>query len=328
MSTRSDAAILRLGTISLVILVVAMAAAFNLQKFPGFRGHSYHAELRDASGLRKGHMVQIAGTRVGRVSSLVIEKDRVVAEFDIDPGVEFGTATTASVEVLNLLGEKYLELQPAGQGQLEAGGTIPLERTASAYDIVGVLGDLTTTTEEIDTQRLEKAFGVLTTTLDSSDEEIEASFTGLSRLSRTIASRDRELAGLLTSAESVSGLLAERRTDLVALMKDSSLVFAELDKRREAIHTLLVHAETLARELKGLAKDNEKEIGPALEQLAVTTSMLKAKRKELRQTAAAMGPYVDILGNIVGTGPWFDAYLVNLAGLAGEFVPTTRGQAR
>jgi phospholipid/cholesterol/gamma-HCH transport system substrate-binding protein len=311
--------------ISLAVLVVLMVAAFNLQKFPGFRGTTYHAELADASGLRKGQMVQIAGTRVGRVSSLRIEDDKVVAEFDVDPGVEFGPETGASVEVLNLLGEKYLELQPAGSGQMEDGGTIPLERTAAAYDIVGVLGDLTTTTEQIDDERLQEAFAAISETLNSSSTEIESSFTGLSRLSRTIASRDRELAGLLDSAESVSGLLAERRTDLVALMKDSSLVFDELDKRRAAIDRLLRNARALAVQLKGLAEDNEDEIGPALEQLAVTTTMLKAKKKELRQTAAAMGPYVDILGIIVGTGPWFDAYLANLVGLAsGEFAPGGR----
>ncbi len=27
---------------------------------------------------------------------------------------------------------------------------------------------------------------------------------------------------------------------------------------------------------------------------------------------AALGPYVSILGNIIGTGPWFDAYIQNL----------------
>lgn len=323
---RSDAAVLRLGVITLVVLLVVMAAAFNLQKFPGFRGTTYHAEFADASGLRKGQMVQIAGQRVGRVSRLAIHRDRVVATFDIDPGVEFGPRSRASVEVLNLLGEKYLEIQPEGAGQLEAEGTIPMARTEAAYDIVGVLGDLTTTTERIDRKRLEEAFGVLAETLNSADSEIQASFTGLSRLSRTIASRDAKLAGLLDSAESVTGLLNERRTDLVALMKDSSRVFDELDRRREAIHALLVHTRQLATQLEGLARDNEAQLRPALDQLAVTTQMLRAKKQELRKTAAAMGPYADILGNIIGTGPWFDAYLANLVGIgAGEFVPGTRG---
>jgi phospholipid/cholesterol/gamma-HCH transport system substrate-binding protein len=35
-----------------------------------------------------------------------------------------------------------------------------------------------------------------------------------------------------------------------------------------------------------------------------------------------LGPFVSILGNIVGSGPWFDAILPNFLGLfAGEFVP-------
>lgn len=326
---RSDGAVLRLGAITLVILLVVMAAAFNLQKFPGFRGEAYHAEFADASGLRTGQMVQIAGQRVGRVSELEIHSDRVVATFDIDPGVEFGPSSRASVEVLNLLGEKYLEIQPRGTGQMEAGGTIPLDRTEAAYDIVGVLGDLTQTTEAIDKKRLEQAFGVLADTLDSADGEIQDSFTGLSRLSRTIASRDRKLAGLLDSAQSVSRLLNARRGDLVTLMKQSSPVFDELDRRREAIHTLLVHTRELATQLEGLARDNEEQLRPTLDQLAVTTRMLRDKKQQLRRTAAAMGPYVNILGNIIGTGPWFDAYLANLVGLgAGEFVPGVRGGGR
>ena len=35
---------------------------------------------------------------------------------------------------------------PAGSGQLGEGDTIPKDRTSSAYDIVGVFSDLTTTT--------------------------------------------------------------------------------------------------------------------------------------------------------------------------------------
>ena len=67
MARHTQGSILRLGAVSLVVLLVVMAAAFNLQKFPGFKGTDYHVQLADASGLHKGNMVQIAGIRVGRV---------------------------------------------------------------------------------------------------------------------------------------------------------------------------------------------------------------------------------------------------------------------
>ena len=35
------------------------------------------------------------------------------------------------------------------------------------------------------------------------------------------------------------------------------------------------------------------------------------------------GPYVNILGNVIGTGPWFDAYVPNMLSplIPGEFDP-------
>lgn len=325
MARRSERRILRLGATTLVLLALVMAAAFNLQNFPGFKGTTYRAEFADASGLRPGQMVQVAGLRVGKVGDLALEDGRVVVEFDVDPGVELGPETSASVEVLNLLGEKYLELQPAGDGLLAEGATIPLERTRAAYDIVGVLGDLTETTEQIDTAQLSTALDTVAATLDQAGPEIRGAFDGLSRLSRTLNSRDEELERLLTRADSVTAVLAERRTDLVALFRSSSLVFDELDRRREAINDLLVGARTVATELRGVAEDNRAELAPALEQLSVVTDMLVEKKQQVRATAAAVGPYADILGNIVGTGPWFDAYLVNLGGIpTGEFLPGPR----
>ncbi len=112
----SDGAILRLGAYTLVIMLIVMAAAFNLSKFPGFGGKVYHAEFTDASGLHPGNMVQIAGIRAGRVESISLEKNKVLVDFRVKNGYHFGNQSKASVEVLNLLGEKYLDLNPPAAG--------------------------------------------------------------------------------------------------------------------------------------------------------------------------------------------------------------------
>lgn len=316
----SEAKILRLGAITLVIGLLIIAAAFNLSKFPGFSGSTYQAELKDASGLKKGNMVQVGGIRVGRVQSLDLEGNKVVVSFEVENGVEFGNKSEASVEVLNLLGEKYLELTPAGPGQLATDDRIPVERTDAAYDIVGVLGDLTGTTERIDTGQLKKALNTLGDTIEASGPEMEGAFRGIARLSESLSGRDEELQTLLEGSSSVSRILDERSKDIVKLMDRADLVFKELRSRKAAVHRLLVNARVLARELRGVAKENQEEIGPAMDELEGVLDFLTRKEKELKDTLAAYGPYADILGNIIGTGPWFDAYVVNLAGIAtGEF---------
>jgi phospholipid/cholesterol/gamma-HCH transport system substrate-binding protein len=322
----SDAKILRLGAITLVLMLLVMAAAFNLSKFPGFGGGLYRAEFKDASGLHQGNMVQVAGMRVGRVKEIELETNKVLVTFEVDHGVEFGNESRASVEVLNLLGEKYLELSPAGSGQLGEDDVIPVDRTQSAYDIVGVFGDLTTTTERIDTAQLQKALNVVSDTMDAAGPDIQASMQGISRLSKTVASRDQEIQSLLASSRSVSQVLADRSQDIVQLMDRSDLVFQELQKRKAAIHRLLVNARILADELRGLAEDNQAQIGPALREVDDLMDLLISKEKELKATLAAVGPYASILGNIIGTGPWFDAYVFNLAAIpTGEFQPGLLG---
>lgn len=324
MARHSDRAILRLGTIALAVLVLVGAAAFNLQKFPGFRGTGYHADFTDANGLSRGDMVQISGVRVGRVNSITIHGDHVTVNFDVH-GADFGTETTASVEVLNLLGTKYLNLTPAGPGQLRSGGTIPIERTRTTYDVVSTLDQLTTTTEQLDTDQLATALHTLAGTLDASAPEVHQSFEGISRLSASIATRNREVAQLIQHANGVTKLLAERKGDLVTLMKQGDLVFQELQARKEAIHRLLVGARQLSVALKGIADDNRAEIGAALSDLHEVTSNLRRQRDKIQATIHYLGPYASVLINVLGTGPWFDAYVPNLTGMVtGEFVPGRR----
>lgn len=314
----SDARVLRLGAITLVVMALVSAATFNLSKFPGFRGTTYYAEFSDASGIRKGNIVQVGGIRVGRVTQVSLDGPQVKVKFEVDGDVDFGPDSTASIEVLNLLGEKYLNLEPAGDGQMASGATIPIDHTEAAYDIVGVFGDLTTTTEQIDTKQLSKALDIVAGTLDDAAPAVRTAFDGIARLSRSVSQRDDEIQNLFSSTEQVSGVLEKRSEDIVDLMQHSDLVFKELEKRRAAVHRLLIGARTLADELRGVAEDNAAQIGPALSEVRDLLGVLVERKDQLEDTLKALGPYVEILSNIIGTGPWFDAMAANMTILPAE----------
>jgi phospholipid/cholesterol/gamma-HCH transport system substrate-binding protein len=311
MARHSENSILRLGTVSLVVLLVVMAAAFNLQKFPGFKGTSYHVQLADASGLHRGNMVQIAGVRVGRINALHINGDHITVDFDVK-GAKMGERTQASVQVLNLLGEKYLQIDPKGSGEMKGGSTIPESRTYGGYDIVSTLSELTTRTEQINIPQVSKALTTLGDTLNAASPHVQDTFTGISRVSKAIATRNESIQQLLDHADNVTKLLSERRGDLVTLMKQGDLVFQELIQRRDAIHSLLVNANKLAVNLRGLATDNQAQIKDALKQLDTALTFLRGRKTQLDAALKNLGPYASILINVIGTGPWFDAYVPNV----------------
>lgn len=328
MARRTPASLTRLGLGCLLVLVLALVAAFNLGKFPGFRGTTYHADFTDASGLHVGDPVEVAGIRVGRVDGIDIQGAHIVVNFDVH-GADLGPDTTASIEVFNLLGEKYLDLVPKGPGELADGGTIPLGRTTAGYDIVGTLSELTNTTERINTPQLSHSLKVLAGTINAASPQVRGSFRGLADLSQTIASRDHQIGALLTHAQHVTQLINARKGDLVALMKEGDQIFTELIRRRSDIHALLVNARTLAAQLQGVVHDNQGQVGAALQQLHIALKFLNARKDELNRTIHNYVPYASILINIIGSGPWFDAYLPNLPDIftgpaTGEFKPGHR----
>jgi len=181
---------------------------------------------------------------------------------------------------------------------------------------------LTTQTEQTDREQLTKALGTLGETLDAAAPEAKQSLIGLARLSDPIASRDAEISDLLTRANGVLETLDSRKGDLVKLMGQADLIFDELQARKEAIHNLLVDANQLVEQLEGVVKDNKAQLKPALDSLQETLDFLTAREDQIEGLLRDYGPYVNILGNIVGSGPWFDAYVPNITDVfTGEFLP-------
>ncbi|GAB2860234.1 MCE family protein [Streptomyces deserti] len=312
------------GAAGLTTLALLTVAAFNADDLPVIGGgETYSAAFSEAGGLKPGDEVRIAGVKVGKVETVDLDGDHVKVTFKLKDDPEFGTRTGASIRVKTILGAKYLALHPKGPGQLKPGSEIPLRRTVPAYDVVQAFSDLTTTTEEVDTERLAKALDTLSTTFQDSPAEVRASIKGLSRISRTVASRDKALGELLDHANGVTGVLAERSSDFSALVKDGNQLFQEISKRRKAIHKLLKTSAALGIELSGLVEDNRKEIGPALKNLNTFVKMLERNQASLDRSVKLLAPYVRVFTNTLGNGRWFDSYIQNM--VATPVVPRTGG---
>jgi phospholipid/cholesterol/gamma-HCH transport system substrate-binding protein len=89
-------------------------------------GYTLHAQFTSVSGLRAGAEVEIAGVRVGRVSSIALDKDTPNANIllHIQQGVTVCDDAIASIKTSGLIGDKYVSISPGGGDPLENGGTI------------------------------------------------------------------------------------------------------------------------------------------------------------------------------------------------------------
>ena len=75
---------------------------------------SYQAVFTDVTGLTVGDDVDIAGVRVGDVTSISIyQRNLALVGFAIQQGRTLPASATATIKYLNLVGQRYIEL---GQG--------------------------------------------------------------------------------------------------------------------------------------------------------------------------------------------------------------------
>jgi phospholipid/cholesterol/gamma-HCH transport system substrate-binding protein len=299
-----------LAVIGLLVMGIVFYGAMNMTALPIVgAGKEYQAVFTEAGGLKPGNEVRVAGVRVGEVTAVRLDGDKVVVSFQAK-GVELHDATTAAIKVKTMLGQKFVAVDPLGTGSLQ--GAIPLERTTTPYDVNAAVSDLSTTFGEIDTKQLEQSFDALATAFEDTPKSVQQMVSGLTGLSRTISSRDSELDQLLKATDGVTGTLAERNTELAALINDGSDLLGELQKRRDAVHALFVGTSNLGEQLRGIVKDNDKTLAPALDKLDRVTAILNNNQKNIDQALERLGPYYRVLGAATGNGHWVDAYLCGL----------------
>ena len=301
-----------IGAIGLVLIAVLLWAAFNASKLPIIGGGTtYTAYFTEDAGLRPNDDVRIAGVKVGKVSSSSLDGDRVKVKFKVKNAF-VGNESTVAIRLKTLLGAKYLGIESIGTKKQNPKDAIPLSRTSSPFDIYPAFTELTQTVDQINTDDLAKSFQTLAADFSGTPESVRPVLTGLSRLSNTIASRDAVLRTLLAKANDVTKVLADRDTALQQLITDGGALLDELNARRDAIHSLLVNTSTLAAQLEGIVTDNQKTIGPMLDNLHQVLALLQKNQDNLDRGLQGLAPFYRVFANALGNGRWFDNYICNL----------------
>lgn len=306
-----------LGVVGLVTVAAIAAAGLQYKKLPFFAtGVEHSAYFAEASGLMPGASVQVAGFKVGEVSSISLDGPRVLIEFDVDEGIRLGERTEAAVKTKSLLGSKVLEVTPRGDGHLSE--AISMDRTTPAYQLPEALGELADVVGELDTNQLNESLVTLTDAFRDTPPELQVAVQGVARFSRTLGERDEQLRSLLENAEKATTVLAQRTDQVVRLISQTNALLAALRVESAALDQVANNIGVATRQMSGFVADNKAELGPALERINGVLAIVDMRKDQIQQVLTMLHQYAMSLGDSVASGPFFKAYLSNL--LPGQFV--------
>ncbi|WP_299577219.1 MCE family protein [uncultured Williamsia sp.] len=291
-----------LGVLALVLAVVLVVNSTD------FGQREVNADFAQAAQLESGDQVTVAGVPVGTVRSVDLAGDHVSVSLSLDSSVRLGSQTTAAIKLTTLLGNRYLELNPAGGGDLP-GGRIPLAQTSVPYNLQTALQDATTTFQQVDADRLASALNETSGQLDGVPQLIPAALQNVRVLSGVIADRRDQIGSLLQSTSRLTTVVRRQQENLGQLVLDGASVLQEVQTRRASIQRLLDSATSVIQELKPIAVDDQPAIRSLLDNLADMTGMLKRNDALLRNLLQVLPVPWRSLNNLLGSGPEADVNL-------------------
>ncbi|MEA2167485.1 MAG: phospholipid/cholesterol/gamma-HCH transport system substrate-binding protein [Solirubrobacteraceae bacterium] len=274
---------MRIRLVPLLIILAAVAYGGYLLVKPSDDKYVVYADFNDAGGVLKNYNVKIGQITAGTIEKVELIKGDVVRvrmELD-DSAAPIGTGASAKVRPVNLLGEKYIDLDPGDVNQpVKSGSTIPESRTGVPVELDDVLNTLDPDTRA-GLRILINEFG---TGLAGRGEDFSQTLEDLPpaidqarRVVSEVAAENKNLETAIVSGDRVINQVFVHRDELGDLVDSAGDALATVADRRAALGATLRAApqgfdrlrETLSR-LQG-ASD---QLAPAARDLQRTDPAL------------------------------------------------------
>ncbi|MEB3031823.1 MlaD family protein [[Mycobacterium] nativiensis] len=299
---------IRLGAVALMVMVALIAGILLINALDLGRT-AYRAEFAQAASLRPGDQVTVAGISVGTVTRMDLAGDRVVATFKVNKSVHLGKDTRAGIKLTTLLGSRYMELKPAGVGDLDA-RTIGLANTEVPYNLQQTLADATTTFEQVDADNIAQSLTTLNQGLVGVPEALPQALQNLSALSTVVTDRREQIGSLLKNTDTITALIRNQKASLGSLVVQGRDLLGELTSRRAAIERMFASTTALVDTLHGVLADQ-----PALNDLLASmrelAHLIAAHDAQFRNLLQVLPIPVRNFANLTGSGTGSDGTVAN-----------------
>ncbi len=239
--------LVKFGVFAVVMAVLTAFLFFTFGQYRTGAVTGYSAVFNDASRLKAGDSVRVAGVRVGTVNGVALQPDKkVVVKFDADRSVVLTDGTKAAVRYLNLVGDRYLDLVdgPGSTRRLPAGGQIRIDNTAPALDLDLLLGGLKPLVHGLNPQDVNALSSALLEVFQGEGGTLQSLFNKSTSFTNTLADNDQTIEHLIENLNTVAA----------TLNKDGGQFSGAIDRLERLVTGLANDRDTVGSAIDSLSK--------------------------------------------------------------------------
>lgn len=314
--TRSIGTLIKFTAFGLVMAVLTAFLFFIFSDARTGAANQYSAVFKDASRLKTGDTVRIAGIRVGTVNDVALQPDRnVVVTFDTDRDIVLTTGTNAAIRYLNLVGDRYLELidAPDSTKIVPPGGQIPVDRTAPALDLDVLLGGLKPVIRGLNPEDVNSLTQSLIQILQGQGGTLESLFSKTSSFTNALADNSQVIEDLIDELGTVLDTLASDGEEFSGAIDLLDELVAGLSADRDPIGTAIDALDNGTASLADLLSRGRAPLAGTVDELSRLAPNLDTDLERLDATLQRLPEVYRKLARVGSYGAWFPYYICGIA---------------
>ena len=301
-------------SVSIFTVVMLLVAAMLIVVFGEFRftaSNSFRANFTEASRLKSGQDVRIAGVPVGSVRNVSLNPDNTVdVSFDIDKRYQLYTSTRAVIRYENLVGDRYLEIT-SGPGELRKlapGALIPRENTAPALDLDALLGGLRPVVKGLDGSKVNELSGAIIELLQGQGGALSSMLASTSAFSQNLAARDQLIGEVIENLNVVLATVDEKGADFDASVDRLQQLITGLSEGRDPIAGAIGPLATAENDLTEMLVNSRRPLQGVLEQLRPRATELDDRKAEVNEVIEPLAENYLRLNALGAYGSFFNIF--------------------
>ncbi|WP_422743101.1 virulence factor Mce family protein [Mycobacterium sp. WMMD1722] len=308
---------IKLGAFSLVLLLFTaiIIVVFGQMRFDRTTGYS--AIFSNASGLRPGQFVRASGVEVGKVSKveLIEGGNRARVDFAVDRSLPLFDETTASIRYLNLIGDRYLELKRGDSDRrMNAGDTIPVERTEPALDLDALIGGFRPLFRALDPDKVNNIAQSIVTIFQGQGGTINDILDQTASLTSALADRDQAIGEVVRNLNTVLDTTVKHQKQFDETLVNFEKLITGLKNRADPIATSVADISDAAGTISDLLADNRPVLQDTIGYLDAVQQPLVDQQADLNDLLVRLPNALKIIGRAGGIyGDFFNFYACDIS---------------
>jgi len=307
--------LIKVSIFAAAMLVVAAALVVVFGDFRFGPESTYHATFTDASRLKAGQKVRIAGVPVGSVSGIKLNQDNTIdVKFGVDSRYTLYSSTRAVVRYENLVGDRYLEIT-SGPGELRKlppGGTINSQHTQPALDLDALLGGLRPLVKGLDADKVNTISSAVIQLLQGQGGALSNVLADTSAFSSALGQRDQLIGDAITNLNTVLSTIDQKSAQFSASVDQLQQLITGLAKNRDAIAGAIPPLASTTTDLTELLKNSRRPLQGLLENTRPLATELDSRKAEVNNDIEQLGEDYLRLAALGAYGSFFNIYFCSV----------------